>query len=133
MHAALSSLPRPRACDDGGVKRRRRKKPFALRVIEANAFWGDVIPPRSVVRLNAAWGSDQGRVFRIGYYSRMDGLNCVWLVNEAGTYEQTTNQRSIREDFTVVERSEETDHYGANREPLEALGTESSTDGVESR
>ena len=25
-----------------------------------------------------------GRRFRIGYYSRQDGLDCIWLVNEKG-------------------------------------------------
>lgn len=100
------------------MKRRRRLTPWKLQIIAANAYWGEIIPPRSVVKLLANWGNDQGRVFRIGYYSRMDGLNCVWLVNEDGKYEQATDQKSIRENFEILERTEDTDHYGLNREPL---------------
>jgi len=106
------------------VKSRRRRRPFILQVIEASAYGGEVIPPLSVVRLNAAWGDDQDRLFRIGYYNRMDGLNCVWLVNEAGVYEQTTDQASIRKDFTILFRSNETDHYGTNRDLIPPTTTE---------
>jgi hypothetical protein len=55
-----------------------------------------LIPPRSRVRLVRAdkqtpsWNKHLGRQFRIGYYSRKDGLDCIWLVNENGKYEQTT-------------------------------------------
>jgi len=100
------------------MKRRRRPEPFVMKVIRANAYTGKVIPPRSVVKLLSPWGNDQGRVFRIGYYSRMDGLNCVWLVNEAGEYEQTTDQKSIDEDFEILELSDETDLRGDDREVL---------------
>jgi hypothetical protein len=89
-----------------------------MRKIRLNAYFGKVIPPRSVVELLAAWGADQGRVFRIGYYSRQDGLNCVWLVNETGEYEQTTDQKSIDEDFEVLKLSDETDMFGLHREVL---------------
>jgi hypothetical protein len=89
-----------------------------MKVVRANAYFGKVIPPRSVVRLLSPWGNDQGRIFRIGYYSRQDGLNCVWLVNESGTYEQTTDQRSIEKDFEVLKLSAETDMYGVDREAL---------------
>ena len=106
------------------MKSRRRHRPNILSIIENAAYWGEVIPPRSVVRLNANWGEDQGRIFRIGYYSRMDGLNCVWLVNEAGDYEQTTDQNSIAKDFTILHRTDETDHYGIKRDRLQPLSTE---------
>lgn len=48
----------------------------------------------------------------------MDGLGCVWLVNEAGEYEQTADQKSIDEDFEIVKWSMETDLFGFNRERL---------------
>jgi hypothetical protein len=57
-----------------------------------------VIPPRSQVRLirsdrhTPSWRKDIGRQFRVGYYSRKDGLDCIWLVNESGKYEQTTDR-----------------------------------------
>lgn len=102
------------------MKRRRRPTPLPLRLrlLEGEAYGGYSIPPRSVVSLDAPWGNDQGRLFRIGYYSRQDGLNCVWLVNDAGEYEQATDQRSIRNDFTVLVLSNETDSYGTDRIPL---------------
>ena len=101
--------------------KRRRPEPWVMRSIRLEAYFGDVIPPRSVVKLLAAWGDDQGRIFRIGYYSRQDGLNCVWLVNEAGSYEQTTDQKSIGKDFEVLKLSTETDLYGIDREVLGPL------------
>jgi len=101
--------------------KRRRPEPWIMKNIRANAYFGKVIPPRSVVRLLSPWGNDQGRVFRIGYYGRQDGLNCVWLVNESGSYEQTTDQKSIEEDFEVLKLSDETDLYGADREAFGPL------------
>jgi hypothetical protein len=98
--------------------KRKRPEPWIMKTIRANAYFGKVISPRSVVKLLSPWGNDQGRVFRIGYYSRQDGLNCVWLVNESGTYEQTTDQKSIDEDFEVLELSAETDMYGVDHEAL---------------
>jgi hypothetical protein len=77
-----------------------------------------VIPPGSVVKLNTKWGDKQGRIFRIGYYNPNDGLNCVWLVNETGEYEQSTDQKSIDEDFEILRLSTETDMHGFNREAL---------------
>jgi hypothetical protein len=101
--------------------KRKRPEPEVMKMIRRNAYFGKVIPPRSVVRLMAAWGNDQGRVFRIGYYSRQDGLNCVWLVNENGDYEQTTDQASIDEDFEVLMLSDETDLHGVDRDVLKAV------------
>jgi hypothetical protein len=98
--------------------KRRRPEPWVMRNIRLNAYFGNVIPPRSVVKLLAPWGDKQGRIFRIGYYSRQDGLNCIWLVNEAGTYEQTTDQKSIEKDFEVLKLSAEEDLYGVDREVL---------------
>ena len=77
-----------------------------------------VIPPRSVVtlmRANAhtpAWQHEVGRQFRIGYYGRDDGLNCIWLVNEAGEYEQTTDHESLLAHFVIDKMSDVTDLYG---------------------
>jgi hypothetical protein len=64
------------------------------------------------------WQMEAGRVFRIGYYSQQDGLDCVWLVNETGEYERTTDQKDIGISFEVIKRSVETDMFGYNKEPL---------------
>jgi|SRR5260370_1920889 len=64
-----------------------------------------IIPPRSRVRLTRAddrtpnWKKDIGRHFRVGYYSPKDGLDCIWLVNEEGEYEQTTDRKFLLKYF----------------------------------
>src|SRR5439155_10474454 len=66
-----------------------------------------IIPPRSRVRLIRAdrhtpsWKKAIGRQFRIGYYSRKDGLDCIWLVNENGAYEQTTDRAFLVKYFDL--------------------------------
>jgi len=107
------------------VKRKRKNSLIAVRMRWwAKPYFGEVIPPSSVVKLLAPWGDDQGRVFRIGYYSRQDGLDCVWLVNESGKYEQATDQKSITKDFQVLRRSDETDWFGFQREVLRPISTD---------
>jgi hypothetical protein len=84
-----------------------------------------IIPPGSVVRVRVDPTTDaslrRGEAFRIGYYSRQDGPNCVWLVDAAGTYTQTWDQASLGDTFDVVELSMEADIYGLHRPPLGAI------------
>jgi hypothetical protein len=86
-----------------------------------------VIPPRSVVVLRAAdhttptWRNDVGRKFRVGYYRRKDGLDCIWLVNDAGEYEQTTDRQTLLQYFSIEKLSGEKDHYGEARPKLPRL------------
>ena len=85
------------------------------------------IPPRSVVRLvrggrkRSAWSSQLGREFRVGYYSPNDGLDCIWLVNDAGEYEQTIDGESLLKHFEIVKISDETDYFGKSRPALGKL------------
>lgn len=85
----------------------------------------NVIPPRSVVRLKDSKGWLGDRVLRVGYYSKQDGLNCVWLVNEAGQYEQTVDQKMIAIKFEVLLRSDETDLHGEDQKILGPITTSS--------
>jgi hypothetical protein len=83
-----------------------------------------VIPPKSLVRLTKRepdWDEELkiGETFRIGYYSKQDGPNCVWLVNDTGRYGQTWDQESLLDYFEVVSLSDETDTYGTRRSALE--------------
>lgn len=82
-------------------------------------------PPRSRVRwIKARARAAQkhvGRVFRVGYYSWPDGLDCIWLVNEEGKYEQTIDHDFLAKYFEIVELSMERSLYGKNRVPLEAI------------
>ncbi len=86
-----------------------------------------VIPPRSRVRLvkvdrhTLTWRKDVGRLFRVGYYSRKDGLDCVWLVNENGEYEQTTDRQSLVKYFDIERLSPEKNLYGVGKRRLAKL------------
>ena len=93
----------------------------------SNKLPSEVIPPGSRYKLVASdeatplWQNDIGRVFRIGYYSRQDGTDCIWLVNEKGHYEQTTTRAYLLKYFEPVEISSETEIYGDARAPFEPL------------
>lgn len=82
-----------------------------------------VIPPETVVRLaradakTPAWARAVGRRFQVGYYSRSDGLECIWLVNYAGEYEQTTDRQSLLKYFDIEELSSVEDLYGDSFSP----------------
>ncbi|MGA9630524.1 MAG: hypothetical protein WA369_11160 [Candidatus Acidiferrales bacterium] len=86
-----------------------------------------VIPPRSRVRLAKAdrhtptWRKDVGRRFRVGYYSRKDGLDRIWLVNENGEYEQTTDREFLLKYFVIERLSDERNFYGVGKRQLAKL------------
>jgi HEAT repeats len=101
------------------------------------------IPPLSRVWLVRAdshtpsWRSEVGRRFRVGYYSRKDGLDCIWLVNEDGKYEQTTDRDSLKKYFEVEHVTTERNFYGVGKRrlgkiriasPIERLNGRSSID-----
>src|SRR5438309_11338636 len=79
------------------------------------------IPPQSVVRLAAcpnerhAWKKNLGAIYRIGYYSRRDGPDCIWLANEAGEYQETVDHDYLSKYFDVIHVSDEKSRYGAKR------------------
>lgn len=85
------------------------------------------IPPKSVVqisradRLTPSWKEKIGKAFRIGYYGKKDGLDCVWLVDEVGEYEQTTDHDFLFKYFDIIMISDETDLYGVNRPKLPTI------------
>jgi hypothetical protein len=89
-----------------------------------------LIPPRSVVILAKTsvattpdWQNDLGRIFRVGYYNRRDGTDCIWLVNEKGKYEQTTDRQTMLKHFVILKLSNETDIFGDHQPPLKPLRT----------
>ncbi len=77
------------------------------------------IPSRSIIRVKAAprnpWRKKLGERFRVGYYSRTDGLDCVWLVNDKGQYQETTDHAYLARFFEVEKVSKERSLYGRNR------------------
>jgi len=56
-----------------------------------------------------------GEIRRVGYYSRQDGLDCIWLVNEAGEYDWTVDHDFLNAHFEILDTSEEEDYYGEER------------------
>ena len=92
------------------------------------------IPPLSVVQF--VWGDkrnpsvrkDLGRVFRIGCYSPQDGLDCIWLVNNHGKYEQTVDHEYLYKYFDVIQFVDHENWYGRRRPqipPIDSLIDES--------
>ena len=98
------------------------------KLIVSNLSFPKVVPPLSRVRLVASdqrargWRRDVGRQFRIGYYSRKDGLDCVWLVNEKGEYEQTTDREFLIKYFKLERLSKTKSLYGDGKHRLRKLG-----------
>ena len=101
--------------------RKDRLNRLALRVpFSDGSSPKSVVPPLSEVRFVKVPGTggynkrDLGRVVRIGYYRRRDGLNCVWLVDDEGHYFGTVTQNILCSHFEVVKPSSENDLFGAN-------------------
>jgi HEAT repeats/PBS lyase HEAT-like repeat len=69
-------------------------------------------------RQTPSWQKEIGRQFRVGYYSRKDGLDCIWLVNERGKYEQTTGRDFLYKYFEIEELSQEKNFYGIGKRRL---------------
>jgi hypothetical protein len=86
------------------TKVNRAWDPFSLRPRKKYPF-RIPIPPLSIVQVKASpsrsWQKNVGRRFRVGYYSRMDGLDRIWLVNDEGKYEQTANHEFPRKYFEI--------------------------------
>jgi hypothetical protein len=98
-----------------------------------------IIPPRSRVRLVRAddqtpsWKKDIGRQFRVGYYNPKDRLDCIWLVNEGGEYEQTTDRKSLLKYFDVEYWSGEKNLFGKGRRALRRIRIPSSLERLNGR
>jgi hypothetical protein len=77
------------------------------------------IPPCSVIsvkrKARSPWAKEVGRVFRIGYYSKMDGLDCIWLVDEEGNYDQTIDHEGLNDFFDIQSVAKERSLHGRGR------------------
>jgi len=88
-----------------------------------------IIPPRSTFRLvrsdtkTPVWNAHVGRTFRVGYYSRQDGLDVIWLVNEKGKYEQATDRDFLIKYFEPIKITDETNLYGTGKPPFKSVKT----------
>jgi hypothetical protein len=109
------------------IKRSKIKEarvPFTLKSRKKYPF-KTPIPPCSIVRAKASpskrWRRNIGRRYRVGYYGRRDGLDCIWLVNEKGKYEQTIDHDFLQKYFEIETISKERSLYGKNRPQFEPM------------
>jgi hypothetical protein len=83
------------------------------------------ISPRSVIAVRednpGPHRSLLGLILRVGYYSKQDGTNVVWLVSPDGEYRQTTSQAYINRHFRIVHEDQHPDLYGDERPILQPL------------
>jgi hypothetical protein len=115
------------------IKRRKLKNgmlvPFSLRPKKKYPF-PTPIPPATVVRVKDShakkWKEYGNRRFRVGYYSRKDGLDCIWLVNDDGEYQETVDHDFFYKFFEIELLSKERSLYGKNRPRLGPISSSAS-------
>jgi len=77
-----------------------------------------VIGPRSIVKLVKLWpharkqGHEIGELRTVGYYSKQDGLDVIWLVDAAGKYNETSDHDFLARKYEIVFDSCSVDFYG---------------------
>jgi hypothetical protein len=114
------------------IKRRKLKNrnlvPFTLRPKKKYPF-PTPIPPRTVVRVKGStkdWKANIGKRFRVGYYSPQDGLDCIWLVDDDGEYQETVDHEFLDKFFEIELLSKERSLYGKNRLRLGPISSSAS-------
>jgi hypothetical protein len=99
-------------------KKSKARVPFTAKPMTKYSF-PVPIPPCSVISVRRdvgrPWTSKAGRVFRVGYYSKMDGLDCIWLVDETGNYDQTIDHECLNKFFEIRSIAKERSLYGRGR------------------
>jgi hypothetical protein len=97
------------------MSKQKRKRPDTTKPKKKYPF-PVPIPPCSVISVKpvarSPWAGEFGRKFRIGYYGRNDGLDCIWLVNDGGKYEQAIDHECLQKFFTIESISKEHSLYG---------------------
>ena len=107
------------------TKRRKLKNgtivPFSLRPKKKYPF-PTPIPPCTILRVKGSpsrkWKGNIGKRYRVGYYSQQDGLDCIWLVNDDGEYQETVDHEFLHKFFEIELLSRERSLYGKNRPRL---------------
>jgi hypothetical protein len=88
------------------------------------------IPPHTVVRVKGSptknWKSNICKRFRVGYYSPQDGLDCIWLVDDDGEYQETVDHEFLYKFFEIELLSKERSLYGKNRPRLGPISSSAS-------
>jgi hypothetical protein len=105
-------------------KKPKLKLPFTKKPKTKYAF-PVPFPPGSVIsvrhKARSPWADEVGRLFRVGYYSKMDGLDCIWLVDEKGKYEQAIDHEFLNKFFDVQSIAKERNLYGRGRPQFPSL------------
>jgi hypothetical protein len=115
------------------VKSRKLKNeppvPFSHRPKKKYSF-PTPIPPGTVVRFKDSharkWRGSGNKRFRVGYYSKQDGLDCIWLVNDEGKYQETVDHEFLYKFFEIELLSKERSLYGKNRPHLGPISSSAS-------
>jgi hypothetical protein len=115
------------------IKRSKLKNgapvPFTLRPKKKYPF-PTPVPPRTVVRVKGSptrkWEGNIGKRFRVGYYSPQDGLDCIWLVDDDGEYQETVDHEFLYRFFEIEVLSKERSLYGKNRPRLGPISSRTS-------
>lgn len=86
----------------------------------------NIIPPGSDVELifadkeTPSWKRKIGKKYRVGFYSRQDGLETIWLVDDTG-YCETTGRDYLLKYFKILRLSKNEDYFGDKSKPLGRL------------
>lgn len=83
------------------------------------------VPPGSLIRVRednpGPHRALKGQQLRVGYYSKMDGLNVIWIVYADGQYGEATDHTYFNRHFEILREADEHDFFGVNRPKLETL------------
>ena len=58
---------------------------------------------------------------RVGFYSKLDGLDIIWLVDHCGEYRDTINHKFMYKYFSIYEESEIYDYYGITHDTIGSI------------
>ena len=116
MHNSVNVKRKPKRPD---TRKPKKKYPFPV-----------PIPPCSVISVRrvarSPWANEVGRIFRIGYYGQNDGLDCIWLVNDRGKYEQAIDHEFLHKFFKIESVAKERNLYGRGRPQFGPFSTQQS-------
>lgn len=80
--------------------------------------------PKTVLRLIRLFphakkkGHHIGEIRRVGYYSKNDGLDVIWLVDNSGEYNWTADHAWVMKHFEIIESPSSRSIYGIRKPVL---------------
>jgi len=79
--------------------------------------YGFPIRPLSIIELilpfNHRSKNMLNKKLRVGFYSRQDGLDVIWLVNKFGIYQESIDHAFLMKYFRIISESDIYDYHGA--------------------